>query len=186
MTGIPREPRSLPICRRFSRAIRKFARPGWILPDAVAFSVRAGFPPGPLSRRAGSPGSVRNATSRAAPPLLAGKPTRGIARRFRASATLEAAAARAATARVPSLRDAVAAAKSTSSAGEAAMPLHGSPRTRRDRLAAGRLAATACSDRSRASARGHRTAPGRRNASAGSGEEQVDYTVLDMLDHVET
>ena len=50
MTGIRREPRSLPICRRFSRAIRKFAGPGWILPDAVVFSVRAGFPPAPLSK----------------------------------------------------------------------------------------------------------------------------------------
>jgi hypothetical protein len=66
MTGIRREPRSLPICRRFSRAIRKFAGPGWILPDAVAFSVRAGFPPAPLSRRAGARGSIRKAASRAA------------------------------------------------------------------------------------------------------------------------
>jgi len=98
MTGIRREPRSLPICRRFSRAIRKLAGPGWILPDAVAFSVRAGFPPTPLSRRAGARGSIRNGASRAALPSLAAAPARGIARRFGPSATFEAAPARAATA----------------------------------------------------------------------------------------
>jgi hypothetical protein len=102
MTGIRREPRSLPICRRFSRAIRKFAGPGWILPDAVAFSVRAGFPPTPLSRRAGARGSIRNAASRAALPSLVGWP----ARLFRASDTLEAPAARAATAPPPGRLDA--------------------------------------------------------------------------------
>jgi len=123
MTGIRREPRSLPICRRFSRAIRKFAGPGWILPDAVAFSVRAGFPPTPLSHRAAREARFETA--------LYGR--RCLRRQGSLSARVGSVPAPlssrvdAGTALAPGTRDVSAATKGTSSASEAAMHVHGRP-----------------------------------------------------------